>query len=492
MLSLETRAEIARLYKVEHFSITKIARLTHVHHSTIRKVIDNQGRIPTVVRTRTSALDAWAGQIRQKLEEYPDIQAKTIWLTLKDRGYLGSEQSVRRYVQKVRGARPKKAFLPITVFPGDEAQVDWAHFGRLAVGKNERALSLFVMVLSHCRLIFAKFFFDQTLDSFLAGHVEAFQHYEGVPRKLRYDNLKAAVAERVGQTIRYNSHLLAMSAYYGFKPWACNPYSGHEKGRVERAVRYIREGFFVGRRVTTIDKLNLDLSEWLSAVAANRPWTDDRRKTVADVWAEERPQLISLPNEPYCVRFERPVRSGKIPFIRFDKNDYSIPFQLAGQPLSLIAEQGLITITKGSDVVAEHTRSYSGGEKIINQEHFHGLIAQRPGAETVAARSYLTDLVPQVAPLFNLMIERGIGIGPATAKLFELLKTYGKPIFNKAIAQALERSHAEPSYIVQVCEHLSRKSLVPAVLPVELAAHIPGADLNIKPHDPANYDKLTE
>jgi transposase len=492
MISPETRAEIFRLYKVEHFSITKIAKLTHVHHSTVRNVIDNQGRIATTARPRGSILDAYVGIIQQKLDEYPDICAKTIWLMLKDRGFGGSEQTVRARVQLMRGPRIKRAYMPVTVFPGDEAQVDWAHFGSLTVGKTVRKLSLFVMVLSYSRAIFAKFFFDQTLDSFLAGHVEAFQYFGGVPRALRYDNLKAAVAERYGQTIRYNAQLLQMAAHYGFKPSACNPYSGHEKGRVERSVRYIREGFFIGKQLTTIEKLNTALTDWLGSVAQNRAWVDDRRKTVFEIFDEERPRLISLPGEPFCVHLEKPVRSGKIPFIRFDKNDYSIPYQLVGQPLSLIADHQTITIARAGEVVARHTRSFSGGEKILTQEHFSGLTEHRPGAETVAARCYFAEMIPEAAALFSLMVERGTGIGPATAKMFNLLRTYGKPVLTEAIKQAIERSHAEPNYLAQACEHLSRRRMTPAILPIELTPGIPGADLEVKPHDVSSYDTLTE
>lgn len=110
----------------------------------------------------------------------------------------------------------------------------------------------------------------------------------------------------------------------------------------------------------------------------------------------------------------------------------------------------------------------------------------------MAARCYLAELVPEVAPLFSLMVERGTGIGPATAKLFELLRTYGKAVLTEAVKQAVARSHAEPSYVAQACEHLARKNRAPVVLPVELGAHVPGADLNVKPHDVSNYDKLTE
>ena len=494
MITPETRAEICRLVRGEHFSITKTAKILGIHHSTVRNAIENDGRIRTITRAKKSALDPFAGFIQQKLEEYPTVKASTIWRMLKDRGYVGSQQTVRERVAHIRGSRPKKAYLPITVFPGDEAQVDWAHFGTMQVGKAQRKLSCFIMVLSHSRALYAQFFFDQTLDNFLAGHVAAFKYLGGVPRQIRYDNLKAAVAERHGQAIRYNPQLLELAGYYAFKPSACNPYSGHEKGRVERNVRYIRESFFIGRQFTTIDKINLALEQWLTTIAFQRPWPDDRQRLVHEIWDEERPKLIALPERPFPIRHERPVRSGKVPFIRFDKNDYSIPYQFVGQPLSLSTDQNEVTISRcGGEIVARHQRSYSGGEKIIIQEHFHGITASRPGAETVAARCYMNTLIPESSELFSLMVERGSSIGPATAKLFQLLRTYGKAILTKAVSQAVERSYGETDYVARVCDQLARKNREQlVVLNFDLPEHTPGGELQVIPHDASTYDDLTK
>jgi len=250
MITPETRAEIFRLVRVEHLSMTKTSRLLGIHHSTVKRVLDSEGQSPTAHRVRRSALDPFASFICQKLEEYPKIKATAIWHMLKDRGYKGSQQSVRLRVKLLRGSQKKKAYLPLTAFAGDEAQVDWAHFGSMKVGRTQRKLSCFVMVLSYSRAIFARFFFDQTIDSFLSGHVAAFSYFEGAARQLRYDNLKAAVIDRYGQTVRFNPQLLELAGYYSFKPSACNPYAGHEKGKVERSVHYIRESFFVGRQFT--------------------------------------------------------------------------------------------------------------------------------------------------------------------------------------------------------------------------------------------------
>jgi transposase len=491
MISPETRAEICRLVKSEHMTVTQTAKILGVHHSTVQSAIERDGRAPTIVRVKRSALDQYADFIVRKLDEYPDIAASNIWRMLRDRGYGGSEQMVRHRVAALRGRRQKKAYLPLTMYPGDEAQVDWAHFGSLAVGRATRKLSCFVMVLAHSRALFARFFFDQTLESFLEGHVQAFQTLGGVPRQLRYDNLRAAVAERCGQTIRYNPQLLEMAGYYAFKPSACNPHSGNEKGRVERSVRYIREGFFVGKQFRTIDQLNAGLSDWIDKVAMARPWPDDRGRLVREIWHEERGKLIPLPENPYCIRQERVVRSGKVPFIRFDRNDYSIPFELVGQALSLSADFTYVTISHETRQIARHARTYSAGEKIINQEHFQGITASRPGAETVAARHYLTKLIPESIPLFSLMVERGVGIGPATAKLFELMRTYGTQALKAAIMQAVARSYGSADYVAQACEQMARKQKEkPRTLPIELGSHVPGANIIVTPHDVSTYDNF--
>ena len=492
MITPETRAEVLRLIKAEHFSITKTAHTLGIHHSTVRSALENEGRIPTWSRTRASKLDPFLPLLHKKIEEYPDLKASTIWRMLKDRGFTGSPQTVRERVAKIRDIKPKKAFMPITAYAGDEGQVDWAHFGSMRVGKTQRKLSLFVMVLSYSRMIFAKFFYDQTLESFLAGHVEAFAFFGGVPRELRYDNLKAAVAQRYGQTIRYNPQLLELAGYYAFKPSACNPYSGHEKGRVERAVRYIRESFFVGRQDSTIERLNQGLLAWINDVSGQRPWVDDRSKTVQSVWLEEKSKLISLPERPFHAYSERPIRSGKIPFVRFDKNDYSIPFQLVGQPLSIKADQRSVMISHRGQVVANHSRSFSGGEKIADQQHFKGLLDSRPNGHTVAAKCYLTDMIPEAEEFFRLMVERGGNIGSATAKIFELIRTYGQRIVAEAVAQAVNRSYGEADYVARVCDQFARKSKAPAAIQVVLPAQLPGVGINVIPHNTASYDDLAK
>ena len=105
----------------------------------------------------------------------------------------------------------------------------------------------FVAVLSWSRAIYLQFFLGMQTQNFLRGHAAAFEHWGGVPRTVLYDNLKSAVLERQGRAIVFNPLLLDLAAHYHMELRPVAPYRGNEKGRVERAIRFIREAFEPGR-----------------------------------------------------------------------------------------------------------------------------------------------------------------------------------------------------------------------------------------------------
>ena len=159
----------------------------------------------------------------------------------------------------------------------------------------------------------------------MRGHVAAFNAFEGVPRVILYDNLKAAVVERIGRAIRFNPSLLELAGHYHFRPEPCNVARGNEKGRVERAIGYLRTSFFPGRHFKDLDDANRQLAHWLATIANIRPWPGDRGRTGAEVYGEETAKLLPLPAHPADCQHVRSVRSDKTAYVRFDLNDYSIP-----------------------------------------------------------------------------------------------------------------------------------------------------------------------
>src|SRR5437899_8755646 len=218
---------------------------------------------------------------------------------LRERGFAGSAVQVRRYVRTIRPAARAEAYLRLETLPGEQAQVDWGNFGAFPVGGARRILSCFVLVLSWSRAVYARFALDQTLESFLRGHVEAFTALGGVPRTLLYDNLKSVVLERVGDHIRFHPRLLELAGHYHFAPQPCAPYRGNEKGKVERMIQYLRHSFFAARRFTTLADLNAQLARWITETAHARPVPGDAAgRRVAEALDEEQPRLPPPPPHP--------------------------------------------------------------------------------------------------------------------------------------------------------------------------------------------------
>lgn len=140
---------------------------------------------------------------------------------------------------------------------------------------------------------------------------------------------------------------------------------GNEKGRVERAIRYIRDSFFAAQSFDGIDDLNRQAEAWCTGIAADRPCPEDTARSVGEVFAEEAPRLLPLPDNPYPVAERIDVRIGKT---RFDKNDY------VQKTLTVLADPHELRITDGTRILARHQRSWDKGEQIESPEHIRALV----------------------------------------------------------------------------------------------------------------------
>ena len=333
MIDVEVVGRIRRLFYAEHWRVGTIAKELGLHHETVQRALSEGARAPA--GPRGSLFDPYAGFVRETLERHPKLRATRLWQMLRERGCpLG----VRQVRDRVRVLRPnhQEAFLRRRTFAGEEAQVDWASFGSVTIGAARRALSAFVLTLTFSRWFFLRFFLDQSLESFLRGHVHAFADLQGVSRYCLYDNLRSAVLDRYGEGVRFNPRLLELASHYHFAPRACRPARGSEKGAVERTIRYVRDSFFAARSFSSIEDLNRQALLWRDEVAGARRWPGDDRKTVAEAFEQERQQLLSLPAHPFETELVVPVRSAKTIYVRFDLNDYSIPPAAVGRQLACL------------------------------------------------------------------------------------------------------------------------------------------------------------
>jgi transposase len=302
MISKETEAEIVRLYHGERWPIGTIAGQLGLHHTTVQRVLRHTGVDAKVVAPRPSMVDPFVPFIVEQLGKYPDLRSSRLFVMIKERGYPGGPDHLRRVIGRLRPKKPAEAFQRLRTMPGEQAQVDWAHFGKLEIGRASRPLWAFVMVLSYSRRLFLRFFPGASMPFFVRGHVQAFADFGGVPRVLLYDNLKSAVIERHGDAIRFHPTLLAMSAHYRFEPRPVAVARGNEKGRVERAIRYIREAFFAARSFTDLADLNRQAAEWTATAAVDRSWVEDRSRTVRQAFEDERGVLLTSASKSRSAR----------------------------------------------------------------------------------------------------------------------------------------------------------------------------------------------
>lgn len=389
MTSEELLARIRRLHFAEHWKVGTIAKQLGVHHGTVTRALGFD-RTRAASEVRPSGLDPYKEFIRRVLEQYPTLTASRIHQMVKGRGYPGSDIQVRRYVATVRPSTRAEAFLRRQTLSGEEAQVDWGIFGKLQVGNAKRTLSCFLLVLSHSRAMYAHFALDQTLESFMRGHVRAFEALGGVPRSILYDNLKSVVLERNGDAIRFHPKLLELAGHYHFAPKPCAPYRGNEKGKVERTIRYVRDSFFAARTYTSLADLNAQLATWIGEVAhARKVPGDPSGRFVAAALEEERQRLLKLPEHPFETDLVLPVASGKTPYVRFDCNDYSIPHTHVRKPLTLIASETRVRVVEGTTELAVHPRSYDKGLTTETEAHISALAAVKRAAHELRGRDLL-------------------------------------------------------------------------------------------------------
>lgn len=492
MISRDLEAKILRLAQVEGWPVGTISAQLELHHDTVERVLGQAG-LPRPERVvRPSILDPYRDFIAETLKTYPRLAASRLFHMARERGYPGGPDHFRHRLAGLRPPAPAEAYLRLRTLPGEQAQVDWAHFGKLTVGRATRPLVAFVMVLSWSRMLFLRFFLDLRMGSFLRGHLEAFSAFAGVPRVLLYDNLKSAVLERKADAIRFNPTLLELATHYRYEPRPVAPFRGNEKGRVERAIRHVRGSFFAARAFRDLDDLNAQAQAWCLGQAADRPCPEDRSMTVREAFAKEQPHLLPLPAQPFPAEERLELRAGKTPYVRYDLNDYSVPHTLARASLVLVANERTVRILSGNDAVATHPRSYDRGAQVEDPAHLAGLEAAKREARRHRGLDRLRLAVPQAAELLVQLAERGQNLGSATAALLRLLDLYGAESLARAVSEALLHQSPHPNSVRHILDRETRRRGLPPPVPVQLPDDPRVRNLSVRPHDLNQYDALKE
>lgn len=271
--------------------------------------------------------------------------------------------------------------MPQTHLAAEEAEVDFGEFHAVIAGVSMR-LWMFVLRLSHCGKAVHIAYANQAQESFLDGHVRAFAVLGGVPGRIRYDNLKAAVVRvLLGQARWENQRFVALRSHYGFDSFYCQPglEGAHEKDGVEGEI-----GRFRRTHLTPLPRVNClaALNQLLAAADAR----DDARRigaraeTVGAAAARELPLLRRLPAEVFDPAQVLSCRVDAKARICVRQSYYSVPARLAGRTVQARLGAREIVVVVDGKPVATHVRSLHKGSEDLLLDHYLEILARKPGA----------------------------------------------------------------------------------------------------------------
>jgi transposase len=486
-VSIAVAAEIRRLYFAEHWKRGTIATQLGVHFDVVVRVLGGLGPQAGTPRPDARVLEPYIPFVDETLARYPRLVATRIQDMLVERGYSGSVRTLRRYVRDARPTPKHEAFVRIETLPGEQAQVDWAHVGSIPVEGGRRPLWAFVMVLAYSRAMWAELVLDMGVDSLRRSLVRGSAFFGGSPRQWLFDNAKTIVIERSGDAIHFHPALLDLAARMHVQPALCGPRKPHEKGKVERSIRYLKERFFAARSFHSVAHGNAQLLQFFKSIAHDRPhprWPDRR---VVDVWDEERSRLLALPDPLPETDVVVPAAVDKSAFVRLETNRYSVPARYARRTLTLVAGDSIVRLLDGADEVAHHTRSWGRHQTLERPEHRAALLAEKKKARDLKGRDRLRVEVPDVEGLLLRWADAGRPLGFMVSFAIQLLNAYGSAVLREVVADMLARGIHDRGAMAILCEQRRKRQHGPAPSLIQLGAHV--VERDVIPHDLGGYDE---
>lgn len=484
-VSTEQVAEIVRLFYAEHWRVGTICGQLGLHPDKVKGVL-GLGASPASALPSPRLVDPYRDFIQDTLTRYPRLRATRLHDMLRERGYTGAVRTLREYVATVRPVPRREVYLRTEPLLGEQAQIDWAHVGQVPVQGGERALWLFVMVLSYSRALWAEFVFDLSASSLCRSLVRASHFFGGMTRQWLFDNPKTVVLERQGDAVRYHPQLLELCAKLHVQPRLCAVARPQHKGKVERSIRYLRDRFLAGRTISSIEQGNTQLLRFLDQTASQRVHPVLGPRTVAQVLAEEQPRLLPLPYPLPQTDLLLATKADRQAFVRVDTNRYSVPVAYVDRPLTARVDDKTVHVLCGDACIATHPRSYGKRQCLEQPAHRAAIVAQRRAASELKGR----DRLRAVAPAFPTLLERWVASGPSLALLvtraIKLLDLYGDELFAAAVHEVVALGLQDISALAVACDRLRRDRHRPLPMTVPLATHI--QDRDVIPHNLETYD----
>lgn len=386
MITVDQKEIIRREYFLNRKSMREIAKELHHGRTTIRKAIYDPG-IPTYKRSVPApkrTIGPFVAVIQQWLQEdkrRPTKQrhtAKRIYERIKaEYGYQGSDRTVRREVNRLRGRIPE-SHVPQTYQPADGGTFDFGE-AYVLLGGRETKVHLGYLRLDYSSKYLVVALPTERQEALFECHLRGFTYLGGAPRRIRYDNLKPAVHKILtGKKRQEQATWVSFRSHFLFESEYVTPGRGQEKGGVENLVGYVRRNFLVPLPdVQDFAELNAYLLDCCERDAHQRQRFG---RTVQELWQEERASLGALPEKlpPACV--SRLAKVNRRQQVRFGGNWYSVPPEYVGRLVTIHAYVFRVTMAYQDRVITSHDRSYGREEEVLDPHHYLPVLLKKPGA----------------------------------------------------------------------------------------------------------------
>ena len=458
MLEVDMKTTIKTLYQ-KGYNKTQIGRMLGIDRKTVRKVLKDDANQK---ENGQGIQDSVWPSMLDEYREYIEIQlGKELSITRihqdlqKEFGVECGYTTLRDYVAKLRRNTPH-AYMVLHSLPGEEAQVDFGYIGILKVNGSPRKAWVFVMSLSYSRYMYAAITLDQSVQTFIRCHTEAFHYFGGVPQTVKIDNLKAAIVETDFYEPTVQRTYAAFAQHYGFLPNPCRVYTPTDKGKVESNVKYVKDNCFKGRDFADLQEAQRFLSEWLSDTANRRKHGTTGKQPEKVFLEAEKEKLAPLPAQDFIFSKSGSATVRTDCHIVHEGNFYSVPYAYIGMDVDVIEVNHLLKIYYAGKEIALHSLCENAkGEHVTDKNHY-------PSTKNVSQKELLSSYRAKMAE---------VGSG-ATAFLeafkdtemyqchhyrsisgiLALRKKYGDDAVDKACARACHYGNITYRAVKKICE----------------------------------------
>ncbi len=398
-----------------------------------------------------------------------------------DYGAEVAESTVRAYVAQVNFELDNLRFavsVPQTHLPGEEAECDFGEFMAWIEGVWTKCW-MFCMRLSYSGRAFHVAFCHQAQEAFFEGHRLAFEHFGGVPVRIRYDNLKAAVIKvLLGRERLENERFVALRSHYGFDSFYCLPGidGAHEKGGVEGEV-----GRFRRRHLVPIPRVD-DLAGLNELIAEGDRIDDERhiatrRASVGQAAAVEAAFLGPLPADDYdSTTLLAALKVDTKGRICVRQSFYSVPVGLARRSVDVRLGAHVLDVVHVGRVVATHIRSLHKGTEDLVLDHYLEILVRKPGAmpgSTALAQARTSGAFGPAHERFWAEARHRLGDGAGTRALIGVLllqRSMAATVVAEAMDAALAIGSVDADVVAIEARRISERRPAAPVVPVGVAA----------------------